>query len=131
MKFRSLLRNSLDPVHELVPFLIVVFCLHRPEWAMVHEFILNYLVIFLVAVVTVFKDDRKKVKKSLLEKDKKPTVKCYFVHFDSISSEDCILSGKSVSEARSLFMHIHTLETLEKYMARSVLLYFSLYQFRS
>ncbi|KAH6827518.1 hypothetical protein C2S53_007863 [Perilla frutescens var. hirtella] len=73
----------------------------------------------------VFKDERKKVKKNRDWEDKNCTysdVKGYFVHFDSISThgneENYILSRKSVSEARRLFMHIHTLSTLEKYMAR-------------
>ncbi|KAH6827519.1 hypothetical protein C2S53_007864 [Perilla frutescens var. hirtella] len=73
----------------------------------------------------VFKDERKKVKKNRVWEDRNFTysdVKCYFVHFDSISShgneENYILSRKSVSEARCLFMHIHTLSSLEKYMAR-------------
>ncbi|KAK4391718.1 putative RNA-dependent RNA polymerase 4 [Sesamum angolense] len=49
-------------------------------------------------------------------------VKVYYVHVDSVSShgyeEDYILSRKTISEARRLFMHIHTVSTIEKYMAR-------------
>ncbi|XP_047974429.1 probable RNA-dependent RNA polymerase 5 [Salvia hispanica] len=72
----------------------------------------------------VFKDELRK-KKNKVGRDKESTysdVKCYFVHFDSISShdheEDYILFRKSVSEARGLFMHVHKLPTIEKYMAR-------------
>ncbi|KAG8376059.1 hypothetical protein BUALT_Bualt09G0024200 [Buddleja alternifolia] len=73
----------------------------------------------------VFKDERKRQKKTQIEKEKKTpasSVKCYFVRIDSIkpSIEDknYILSGKSVGEARGLFMHIHRVSTMEKYMAR-------------
>nr|AHL27588.1 RNA-dependent RNA polymerase 5 [Salvia miltiorrhiza] len=72
----------------------------------------------------VFKDEQKKAKKNQAEDNKSShsAVKCYFVHLDSISSndheEDYVLFRKSVSEARRLFMHIHTLSTIEKYMAR-------------
>lgn len=67
----------------------------------------------------VFKDDRVKAKNNQMEKvdekmekEKKALsrgIKCYFVHIDS---------GKSTTDARRSFMHVHTLLTLEKYMAR-------------
>ncbi|TKY44577.1 RNA-dependent RNA polymerase 4 [Spatholobus suberectus] len=67
----------------------------------------------------VFKDGGKE------EKKKDPTsssVKCYFVRMQSCSSADenavYILSNKTVSEARTLFMHAHMLPSLDKYMAR-------------
>ncbi|CAL0322159.1 unnamed protein product [Lupinus luteus] len=59
------------------------------------------------------------------EKRKDPTtssVKCYFVRMNSSSSADervpYILSNKTMFEARSLFMHVHMLANLDKYMAR-------------
>ncbi|KAG8367349.1 hypothetical protein BUALT_Bualt16G0062900 [Buddleja alternifolia] len=73
----------------------------------------------------VFKDERKRSKKNQTEEEKKATcssVKCYFVHIESVApdgdSENYILSGKRISEARRCFMHIHTVSTIEKYMAR-------------
>ncbi|GFP86730.1 probable RNA-dependent RNA polymerase 5 [Phtheirospermum japonicum] len=75
-------------------------------------------------ILVVFKDERKKAKKNKMEKDKNnySAVKCYFVHIDSVSPYGCDKSynlfGKTISEARGMFMHIHTLTTIEKYMAR-------------
>ncbi|KAI3447029.1 hypothetical protein Pfo_003694 [Paulownia fortunei] len=72
----------------------------------------------------VFKDERKKVKKNQMEKQKEAysAVKCYFVHIDSVSpygyDKNYVLYRKTISEARRLFMHIHTISTIEKYMAR-------------
>ncbi|CAA0840415.1 Probable RNA-dependent RNA polymerase 5 [Striga hermonthica] len=72
----------------------------------------------------VFKDERKKVKKNkaVVDKNTYSAVKCYFVRIDPASQNDAdkhyILSGKTIREARCLFMHIHTLSTIEKYMAR-------------
>ncbi|QCD92035.1 RNA-dependent RNA polymerase 1 [Vigna unguiculata] len=67
----------------------------------------------------VFKDGGKE------EKKKDPTsssVKCYFVRMQSCCSADesanYILSNRTVSEARALFMHAHLLPSLDKYMAR-------------
>ncbi|KAE9600337.1 putative RNA-directed RNA polymerase [Lupinus albus] len=69
----------------------------------------------------VFKDGGKE------EKKKDPTtssVKCYFVRMNSSSSSSAverapyILSNKTMFEARSLFMHVHMLANLDKYMAR-------------
>ncbi|KAL0426980.1 UNVERIFIED_CONTAM: putative RNA-dependent RNA polymerase 3 [Sesamum latifolium] len=72
----------------------------------------------------VFKDERKKVKKIQMveKKSSYSAVKGYYVHVDSVSpqgyEEGYILSRKTISEARRLFMHIHTVSTIEKYMAR-------------
>ncbi|KAL3820984.1 hypothetical protein ACJIZ3_006889 [Penstemon smallii] len=73
----------------------------------------------------VFKDERKKVKKNLTEKERKAssaTIKCYFVHTDiaalNINDQNYDFRGKSISNARRLFMHVHMVPTLEKYMAR-------------
>ncbi|KAL6560943.1 hypothetical protein OROHE_006120 [Orobanche hederae] len=73
----------------------------------------------------VFKDERKRAKKNQMKNDKKAfysAVKCYFVRVDSFApcgyDENYILSSKKISEARRLFMHVHTVSTLEKYMAR-------------
>ncbi|KAF7813875.1 putative RNA-dependent RNA polymerase 5 [Senna tora] len=67
----------------------------------------------------VFKDGGKE------EKRKDPTtspVKCYFVRMESCAAVDenkpYILTNKTVSDARSLFMHAHTLDSLDKFMAR-------------
>ncbi|KAK2650448.1 hypothetical protein Ddye_017937 [Dipteronia dyeriana] len=67
----------------------------------------------------VFKDGGKK------EKRKNPTsssVKCYFVRTESDASIDMgqhyILSGKRVHEARSMFMHAHTVSSVANYMSR-------------
>ncbi|CAH8355022.1 unnamed protein product [Eruca vesicaria subsp. sativa] len=49
-------------------------------------------------------------------------VKCYFIRTDSTSSNNMgspyIFSGKSIHEARMHFMHVNTLQTQAKYMAR-------------
>ncbi|KAL3625438.1 hypothetical protein CASFOL_030892 [Castilleja foliolosa] len=73
----------------------------------------------------VFKDERKRVKKNQRENEKTvsySSVKCYFIRTESFAlcgyDENFILSRKKISEARSLFMHIHTVSTLEKYIAR-------------
>ncbi|KAK7272726.1 hypothetical protein RJT34_29523 [Clitoria ternatea] len=67
----------------------------------------------------VFKDGGREGKK---KESTASTVKCYFVRMKSYSSADesafYILSNKTMSEARSLFMHAHTLPSLDKYMAR-------------
>ncbi|OAY84361.1 putative RNA-dependent RNA polymerase 3 [Ananas comosus] len=56
------------------------------------------------------------------EKKKNPTsssVKCYFVRMESgwDSDEPYILSDKLVHEARTIFMHVHTVPTVAKYLA--------------
>ncbi|XP_028554239.1 probable RNA-dependent RNA polymerase 4 isoform X2 [Dendrobium catenatum] len=67
----------------------------------------------------VFKDGGKE------EKKKSPTsspVKCYFVRTASCWAMDedkpYILFNKSISEARTIFMHVHTVSSLNKYMLR-------------
>ncbi|KAL4317791.1 hypothetical protein GQ457_18G001060 [Hibiscus cannabinus] len=67
----------------------------------------------------VFKDGGKTAKK----KDQSTSpVRCLFVRFESNASVDrgkeYVLSGKTVKEARSVFMHVHTLPSMAKYMAR-------------
>ncbi|KAF3771733.1 putative RNA-dependent RNA polymerase 4 [Nymphaea thermarum] len=65
-----------------------------------------------------YKDGGKEEKK----KNKYSSVKCFFVRTESRAAidqaEDYILSNKSITEARAMFMHVHTLEHLSKYMAR-------------
>ena len=62
------------------------------------------------------------------EKKKDPTtspVKCYFVRMESVASidnQDNILSGKTIRQARSVFMHVDNLSSLSSYMARLVTL---------
>ncbi|KAL4301789.1 hypothetical protein GQ457_10G000720 [Hibiscus cannabinus] len=67
----------------------------------------------------VFKDGGKEAKK---KNPSTSSVKCLFVRFESNASIDegkeYVLSGKTVKEARSLFMHVHTLPSMTKYMAR-------------
>ncbi|KAM0969661.1 hypothetical protein TB2_017503 [Malus domestica] len=67
----------------------------------------------------VFKDGGKE------EKKKNPTsspVKCYFVRMDSDASIDrdvwYMLTNRTIYEARSLFMHAHTVSSVPTYMAR-------------
>ncbi|CAK9141389.1 unnamed protein product [Ilex paraguariensis] len=67
----------------------------------------------------VFKDGGKE------EKKKSPTssaIKCYFVRMESVAPSDeresYILSRKMVYQARSLFMHVHMVSSMAKYMAR-------------
>ncbi|XP_033130568.1 probable RNA-dependent RNA polymerase 5 isoform X1 [Brassica rapa] len=67
----------------------------------------------------VFKDGGKEEKKKDFSTK---GVKCYFIRTDSTSSNDLgdpyIFSWKSIHEARMHFMHVHTLPSLAKYMAR-------------
>ncbi|KAK8523190.1 hypothetical protein V6N12_047719 [Hibiscus sabdariffa] len=67
----------------------------------------------------VFKDGGKEAKK---KNPSTSSVKCLFVRFESNASIDegkeYVLSGKTVKEARSLFMHVHTLPSMTMYMAR-------------
>ncbi|KAJ4708521.1 RNA-dependent RNA polymerase [Melia azedarach] len=67
----------------------------------------------------VFKDGGKE------EKKKDPStspVKCYFVRMESDASIDkgkhYVLSGKTVHEARAMFMHAHTVSSVANYMSR-------------
>jgi RNA-dependent RNA polymerase len=70
----------------------------------------------------VFKDGGKE------EKKKDPTtspVKCFFVRMESVASidnQDNILCGKTIRQARSVFMHVNNLSSLSNYMARLVTL---------
>lgn len=71
----------------------------------------------------VFKDgdkDKKDIKKPWSS-----SVKCYFVCTESFAEVDkgssYILSHKSIHEARCLFMHIHTVASLKKYITRFTL----------
>lgn len=70
-------------------------------------------------ITIVFKDGGKEEKKKDFSGK---GVKCYFIRTDSTASNDMgkpyIFSGKSIHEARMHFMHVHTLPTLAKYMAR-------------
>ncbi|XVF88617.1 hypothetical protein PTKIN_Ptkin19aG0065300 [Pterospermum kingtungense] len=72
----------------------------------------------------VFKDGGKEGKKKEGKK-KDPTsspIKCIFVRFESDASvdagKDYVLSGKTIQEARCIFMHVHTLKDMAKYMSR-------------
>ncbi|KAH9300823.1 hypothetical protein KI387_012406, partial [Taxus chinensis] len=66
----------------------------------------------------VFKDNGKENKKYPMQS----SVKCYFVCTKSFAEADknssYILFDKSIHEARSMFMHAHTVPSLKKYMAR-------------
>lgn len=86
-----------------------------------------HVMFFYLIYFTVFKDESKDVKKKKkgAERNKTPvsaSVKCYFVRFDSIATcggdEPYILSSLKVNEARSLFMHVHMVSSLAKYVAR-------------
>ncbi|XP_024015999.1 probable RNA-dependent RNA polymerase 5 isoform X2 [Eutrema salsugineum] len=67
----------------------------------------------------VFKDVGKAEKKKDFSTN---GVKCYFIRTDSTAANDMgkayIFSGKTINEARMHFMHVHTLPSLAKYMAR-------------
>ncbi|KAJ0254182.1 RNA-dependent RNA polymerase 4 [Hirschfeldia incana] len=67
----------------------------------------------------VYKDGGKEEKKKYFSTK---GVKCYFIRTDSTSANDMgtpyIFSGKSIYEARMHFMHVTTLQSLAKYMAR-------------
>lgn len=59
------------------------------------------------------------------EKKKDPStspVKCYFVRMESSAFIDMgyqyILSGKTVHEARYMFMHVRTVSSVANYMSR-------------
>ncbi|XP_044463724.1 probable RNA-dependent RNA polymerase 5 isoform X2 [Mangifera indica] len=68
----------------------------------------------------VFKDGGKKEKKK--ERPTSSSVKCYFVRLESDAiidnSQHYILSGKTVNEARALFMHVYTASNVASYMSR-------------
>ncbi|XP_042417528.1 probable RNA-dependent RNA polymerase 5 isoform X2 [Zingiber officinale] len=66
----------------------------------------------------VYKDGGKEKKKSSISSP----VKCYFVRMESnwIADQEkpYILSDKFIHESRAVFMHVHTVSSLSKYMAR-------------
>eukprot|EP00268_Persea_americana_P063087 TRINITY_DN8145_c0_g1_i6.p1 TRINITY_DN8145_c0_g1~~TRINITY_DN8145_c0_g1_i6.p1 ORF type:complete len:976 (-),score=152.62 TRINITY_DN8145_c0_g1_i6:356-3283(-) len=67
----------------------------------------------------VFKDGGKEAKK---KSQTSSSVKCYFVCTESSAATDkgepWILSGKSIREARCMFMHVHRVANMAKYMPR-------------
>lgn len=74
----------------------------------------------------VYKDEKEK-KKNLEERKKDPTLlKCYFISTVERSNiEPCedgkrpyTFSEKKINEARSQFMHVHTVSSIAKYIAR-------------
>ncbi|KAL0885518.1 hypothetical protein Bca101_009501 [Brassica carinata] len=77
------------------------------------------VLVVILFIVKVFKDGGKEEKKKDFSGK---GVKCYFIRTDSTVSNDMgkpyIFAGKSIHEARMHFMHVHTLPTLAKYMAR-------------
>lgn len=84
---------------------------------------LNTYLVYLNVKWTVFKDGGKE------EKRKNPTsssVKCFFIRIHSDAWVDqnvpYELSNKTISEARKLFMHAHTVSSVANYMARCVLI---------
>lgn len=68
----------------------------------------------------VFKDERKRAKKTetMEKKITYSSVKCYFYNMDSFVSRGTESSVKDISVVRRRFMHVHTVSTIEKYMAR-------------
>lgn len=77
-----------------------------------------------------FKDGGKEEKK---KDSTTSSVKCYFVHMESKAftdkDQEYILSGKTIQEARSIFMHVHGLPNIAKYMARLVNINFFFHPF--
>uniref|UniRef100_A0A7N0UYH8 RNA-dependent RNA polymerase n=1 Tax=Kalanchoe fedtschenkoi TaxID=63787 RepID=A0A7N0UYH8_KALFE len=67
----------------------------------------------------VFKDGGKEEKKN---NKNTSTVRCYFVRTESHAVSDLgkayVLTGKNIHEARCIFMHAHTVSSIEKFMAR-------------
>eukprot|EP01018_Ginkgo_biloba_P002643 Gb_32086 [translate_table: standard] len=67
----------------------------------------------------VFKDGGKEAKR---QDSRSSSIKCYFVCTDSCAEFDrnspYILFNKPIHEARRLFMHVHTVASLRKYMTR-------------
>ncbi|KAM7260355.1 hypothetical protein ACFE04_016096 [Oxalis oulophora] len=79
----------------------------------------SYLDSWHIFPLSVFKDGGKE------ERKKDPSssgVKCYFVRMESDATIDInreyILKGKNIREARCVFMHLETLPSMAKYMAR-------------
>ncbi|GLT51696.1 hypothetical protein SLA2020_250890 [Shorea laevis] len=66
-----------------------------------------------------FKDGGKETKK---KEQNISSIKCLFVRMESKApldeNREYLLSGKTIKEARSMFMHVHTLPNVAQYMAR-------------
>lgn len=77
---------------------------------------------------SVFKDGRgkKRGKEARKRVPNFSSVRCIFVRFESDASidqgKDYVLSGKTIQEARHVFMHVHTLSNVAKYIPRSVII---------
>ncbi|KAF7035733.1 hypothetical protein CFC21_046550 [Triticum aestivum] len=71
----------------------------------------------------IHKDGGKEEKRKEGTKKFSSGVKCYFLRTESGWNRDdgYILSNKTIDEARKLFMHVHTVPTLAKYLARFAL----------
>uniref|UniRef100_A0A0D9UXX7 RNA-dependent RNA polymerase n=1 Tax=Leersia perrieri TaxID=77586 RepID=A0A0D9UXX7_9ORYZ len=72
----------------------------------------------------VYKDGGKEDRMKEEKKKCTSAVRCIFVRTESGWSMDepYVLSGRTIGQARKLFMHIHTAPTLAKYMARFALI---------
>lgn len=68
----------------------------------------------------IFKNGGKEKRKKDGNQKYSSSVKCYFVRTESgwDRDEPYILSNKTIDEARKMFMHIHTVPTVAKYLAR-------------
>ncbi|XP_031107582.1 probable RNA-dependent RNA polymerase 5 isoform X3 [Ipomoea triloba] len=68
----------------------------------------------------VFKDEGKEKKSNPKDGRATTSVKCYFVRMETLghAQESFILHGKTVHDARCLFMHVHMVSSMAKYMAR-------------
>lgn len=77
---------------------------------------------------SVFKDGggKKRGKEARKRVPNFSSVRCIFVRFESDASidqgKDYVLSGKTIQEARHVFMHVHTLSNVAKYIPRSVII---------
>ena len=88
-------------------------------------------------LLSVYKDGGKaeKIKEERKrEKNKKYTssVRCYFVRIESgwDRGEPYILSNRTIGDARKLFMHIHTVPSVAKYLARLAISFTSATQYQ-
>ncbi|CAH9131271.1 unnamed protein product [Cuscuta epithymum] len=68
----------------------------------------------------VFKDEGKNKNRNSKERKGTASVKCYFVQMQTIghAKQSFLLQGKTVHDARCLFMHVHMVSSMAKYMAR-------------
>lgn len=88
---------------------------------------INLLILYCVTwLFLVYKDGGKEEKK---KSSTSSPVKCYFVRMESnwIADQEkpYILSDKFIHESRAVFMHVQTVSSLSKYMARfSFLIFF-------